>query len=705
MITYINKANADKYRVLFADATKALQEHDVNGKPVGEVGAGDPVLSSEDKYQEVSITAEEFAGGDYYIYDDVSSSWIPTEVDAEFDEGARYAIKIPADEAITTLEEYFSYIADLNRINKRFTILPLDEEYFEINANARTIAIPQNFRSNGIAVQGDEVAEILYFKINRFFDMDDLYGKDIFIQWRAPADTEGKRQEGVSVPWVIDIETVPGYIVFGWPLASEITKRPGNLDFAVRFYTYNEDEKKITYSLSTLTATALIKEALNYNLEDMLLDGTGIVDSNDLIINRLVNSDVFDPSLPDPLEPTLIDDIVTAFNKESQLDEDGEKTIYNVYLTNPDTGEETDGSYKVQATSDDSGTIGYTWIKKNLDGDLVQNSLTSGIKYYQVDDTEYNSNKIYYTKSESMEGVYEPFVFSEEIPDLDTAAGMGITLYERFSEATLNSTGNDVTGSYQVRITNRVGRKTNRIYGNIVLIQGPVAPEITKDITVDSTGIFSNEDNTLNVSVTADTDEHSYVTYTWQKAAALEGPYEDLYTSQVGQYAIIGDDYGEANDGDGYYRVHIRSKLNSVIEEVTGESLRVTHAALPVSIQVSASDLPNQAYDINKPISVTATPDTNEKRTADDSITYQWYRYNGTNDELVGDFNDAAIGNYLTKENDIALENADTASITIPNTAANENGYYFCEVTNHYNGTTAVKCSSFFNVVDTKVEI
>ena len=705
MITYINKANADKYRVLFADATKALQEHDVNGKPVGEVGAGDPVLSSEDKYQEVSITAEEFAGGDYYIYDDVSSSWIPTEVDAEFDEGARYAIKIPADEAITTLEEYFSYIADLNRINKRYTILPLDEEYFEINANTRTIAIPQNFRSNGIAVQGDEVAEILYFKINRFFDMDDLYGKDIFIQWRAPADTEGKRQEGVSVPWVIDIETVPGYIVFGWPLASEITKRPGNLDFAVRFYTYNEDEKKITYSFSTLTATALIKEALNYNLEDMLLDGTGIVDSNDLIINRLVNSDVFDPSLPDPLEPTLIDDIVTAFNKESQLDEDGEKTIYNVYLTNPDTGEETDGSYKVQATSDDSGTIGYTWIKKNLDGDLVQNSLTSGIKYYQVDDAEYNSNKIYYTKSESMEGVYEPFVFSEEIPDLDTAAGMGITLYERFSEATLNSTGNDVTGSYQVRITNRVGRKTNRIYGNIALIQGPVAPEITKDITVDSTGIFSDQDNTLNISVTANTDEHSYVTYVWQKAAAPEGPYSDLYTSQVGQYAIMGDDYGEANDGDGYYRVHIRSKLNSVIEEVTGESLRVTHAALPVSIEVSASDLPNQAYDINKPISVTATPDTNEKRTAADTITYQWYRYNGTNDELVGDFNDASTGNYLTKENDIKLENANTASITIPNTAANENGYYFCEVTNHYNGTTAVKCSSFFNVVDTKVEI
>lgn len=702
LITYISKANADKYRILFSDAVKALQTHDVNGRPVGSEGAGQPVLPTEDTYQEVKVSEDQFAGGDFYIWDEGTSAWVLTEIDAVFDENAKYAIKIEADAAISTLEEYFSYIADLRAISKRYTILPLDEEYFEINADARTITIPTNFRTNGIAVQGDEVAEVLYFKINRFFDMDDLAQKDIFIQWRAPADDTGIRPEGVSVPWVVDIETMPGYIIFGWPLSSELTQKPGVIDFSVRFYTYNEDEKKLTYSFSTLTANAQIKEGLNYNLEDMLLDGSGIVDVNDLIINRLVNSDVYDPSLPDPLDPTIVDDKPSAFLVEEQMDETGEKKIYNIYLTNPDTGEEADGYYRVQATSDDAGTISYTWIKKDLEGDLAQNSLTSGLKFYEVDDTETNPNKIYYQKS--LEGVYSPFAFTEEIPDIDTAEEMGITLYERISEATINASGADVLGTYQCRITNRVGRKTTRLYGNIAMVQGPIDPTITKDIGTDNGGILSDEDNTLTISVEAETDEHAYISYVWQKATTEDGEYDNIHTSQTGQYVIEGGEYGELNDGDGFYKVVVETKLNSMVKTAEGAPLRVTHAASPVTIQISSSNLPNGAYDINQPISVTATPNENEKRTDDDTLTYQWYRYNGSGDQLVQDFNDAAAGNYQIKD-DILIDGADEASVTLPNTVSNENGYYFCAVTNHYNGTTAVKCSSFFNVVDTKVEI
>ena len=62
----------------------------------------------------------------------------------------------------------------------------------------------------------------------------------------------------------------------------------------------------------------------------------------------------------------------------------------------------------------------------------------------------------------------------------------------------------------------------------------------------------------------------------------------------------------------------------------------------------------------------------------------------------------AKQGLYKVQDSDIKLEEANSASIKITNTEANEAGYYFCEVTNIYNNTTAVKCSSFFNVVDTK---
>jgi hypothetical protein len=82
---------------------------------------------------------------------------------------------------ITTLEEYFSWLQNLSIINRKYTVLPLDEEHFEINANTRAINIPASFKKNGVAVQGDDLAEVLYFKIDRYFDYMDLNNTDIFI--------------------------------------------------------------------------------------------------------------------------------------------------------------------------------------------------------------------------------------------------------------------------------------------------------------------------------------------------------------------------------------------------------------------------------------------------------------------------------------------------------------------------------------------
>lgn len=707
MITRITKANADQYRALFADAVGALKTHDTNGNLVGTPGAGDPVISIKETYQEVTVSEEEFAGGDYYIWEDASSKWVRTELDAVYNPDARYALRIESSESISTLEEYFSYIADLRAINKRFTILPLDEEYFLIDANTRTIEIPKEFKNSGIAVQGDEVAEIIYFKINRYFDMDDLAGKDIFIQWRAPADADGNRAEGVSVPWIIDIETAPGYVIFGWPLSSELTAHPGKMDFAVRFYTYDDNEGKLVYSLSTLTASADIKEGLNYDLEKMLIDGAGIVDANNLIINRLVNSTINDASIPDPEEPVLVDDIIEAFNYDSQESEDGKYTIYNVYLTNPNNGDEEDGYYRVQATTSDAGAISYTWIKKDTEGELALDTLKSGIEFIPVNDIETDRNKVYYKKD--AEDVYSAFVFSDQYPDLEAAAAAGIQLYERMSQATMNYDGENVLGTYQIRITNRVGRKTARKYGNIALIQGPVKPVINKDLKDLVEGILSEEDNALELEVEATTDEHSFVQYLYQRSttAADADDYETVHTSKSNKYTILGQDYAEGvDDGDGFYRVVIESKLNHTVETVTGKPLRVTHPASPVTIVVSDSNLPNGGYDINNPISITATPNKFEKRIDDvDTITYQWYRYNGSQDTLLKDLDDAANGLYVARSTDEKLAKATSNSVLIPNTALNENGYYFCEVTNTYNGTIAKKCSSFFNVVDTRIEV
>lgn len=83
-------------------------------------------------------------------------------------------------ESSLTLDQYLSRLSELYARSPRFVRLPLyedgheDEEIFEIDANARTITVPRSFASNGVGVVSDELAETLWFRINRYFDLKDF---------------------------------------------------------------------------------------------------------------------------------------------------------------------------------------------------------------------------------------------------------------------------------------------------------------------------------------------------------------------------------------------------------------------------------------------------------------------------------------------------------------------------------------------------
>ena len=132
MITYVNKDNSRKYRILYDKAYETLVEAKKNNH-------------------------EALVDLDDIVY-------------------------------IDSLEQYFYYLPYLIQLNqdgdqyyatsgRRYAILPLDEEHFEIDANSRAITVPASFRKNGIAVKGDQVAEIVYFRIARYFDFMDLNNK------------------------------------------------------------------------------------------------------------------------------------------------------------------------------------------------------------------------------------------------------------------------------------------------------------------------------------------------------------------------------------------------------------------------------------------------------------------------------------------------------------------------------------------------
>lgn len=161
---------------------------------------------------------------------------------------------------------------------KRFSRLPLDEEYFEIDANKRTITVPNSFK-NGVSVQGDIIAEIVYFRIDRYFDSVDLKDMDARIEWKIKGDT------GLSKAYMMDIESEEGYVIFGWPIRQELTEFVGEIEFAVRFYKKEND--KIIYSFSTQPAKVKILQGLLTGVnDDSLLVDDSSDDSLEIIKKR-----------------------------------------------------------------------------------------------------------------------------------------------------------------------------------------------------------------------------------------------------------------------------------------------------------------------------------------------------------------------------------------------------------------------------------
>lgn len=211
-------------------------------------------------------------------------------------EGATDALKTTdTPEVITSLGRYLDRLNDLLKLDPKFVRLPIDEEVFKIDANSRKINVPKEFASNGVGIVGDELAEIVWFKIDRYFDIVDL-GADpmkIFIQWESPAG-----DKGISAAYAISKETVEvggipqDYIYFGWALTSDLTKKAGTIKFNVRIVKVEDGtdstgttKKYIAYSFNTQPASVSIKQGINYDFINNPID---IEDATELIGSRIL---------------------------------------------------------------------------------------------------------------------------------------------------------------------------------------------------------------------------------------------------------------------------------------------------------------------------------------------------------------------------------------------------------------------------------
>ena len=188
--------------------------------------------------------------------------------------------------SVDNLEAYYGSIEEIAALDPKFLRLPLDEPLFEIDANTRKITVPAEFKSNGVSVQKDHLAEIIFFRIARFFDYTDLATCNIVINWKM-GSAEGKTTRFIKFeePFLVD-EVQTNGIIFGWPINDIVTNKSGALTFAVEFFKTegSGDDEKVIYRFNTLAASVTIKDGL------IISDDAAVYTLDDDIIRTLVNS-------------------------------------------------------------------------------------------------------------------------------------------------------------------------------------------------------------------------------------------------------------------------------------------------------------------------------------------------------------------------------------------------------------------------------
>ena len=291
-------------------------------------------------------------------------------------------------------------------ISNKFFRLPLEEPVFEVDMDTRMISVPTAFKNNGLGVQGDTRAEIVFFKVPRYYDVMDLnpdmnnVGSAWVVQWQ---NTNNKVVKSGNSPVIFTdaaneiVTKADGttenieYVLLGWVITNEMTESSGNLEFALRFYTLDsqDGENVVTYSLATQKAGCPIKGSLDLDVKNIVYDN----ELENLIRTRPIYSGVINSM--DGAAPTIILDLDNA--QEYELSTEVDEYAEYAALTDADGNQlYPDGVYtfKVEGESPDSGEIVYRWyrgkeqlqdvLNKVIEEDSSYTAVTAGTYFAQI---------------------------------------------------------------------------------------------------------------------------------------------------------------------------------------------------------------------------------------------------------------------------------------------------------------------------------
>lgn len=164
---------------------------------------------------------------------------------------------------------------EINSLNQLYDIqakhapsnvyLPFAHNIYEVDLNTRKIDGPAY-----LSVRRDHKAEVIYFKLDRYFDYMDLSNTVCIIQYLIP-------DENIPRIYIVPFFDTSTYfkdnkILIPWVVGGAVTSKAGKVEYSIRFYKIqreNDNDIKLIYNLSTLPATSEILYSLEGDGEIM----------------------------------------------------------------------------------------------------------------------------------------------------------------------------------------------------------------------------------------------------------------------------------------------------------------------------------------------------------------------------------------------------------------------------------------------------
>ena len=506
-----------------------------------------------------------------------------------------------SEDYIDNLNKYFTHIVELGKLarginpedgtelNESYPFLmrlPLDEPFFEINANTRTITIPSAMKQIGVI--GDKDAEIVFFKIDRYYDGQDLGADNISILIEWEYNDKKQYSEGTLIDNQSDIDK----LIFGWLIVDDLTEIAGTIKFAVHFIV--KDGDNISYRFSSLPAQISIASTLNAELtEENLVNShinwmrlhNSLPDSSDASVQPFASTPIF---IDEPENNSIVnlDENNSYIFEVEAAPSNGLGTISYVFYKEGDSafdGEADPVYIKTTEIKDyrqyyekvDENTYQKTYdinVENTLYKKVGRKNLNKPGTYYAkafntVSNSKVsnkNSNKIIIPAPElpNIEG-YKDFIISKTIYKLVNQDGQIIVDSSEHEPATI-----DLDADNFIKLPKPLGTYTYKWYKDDVLIDNLTNPKICP---INGAGIYSLEiTNTLNNdSVTAEKEN---------VCTAITMPEPPTINDQVieinnfnGEWYII-PNYSVISDTDNMeYEIRVETEDNNDIDEIYSE--------------------------------------------------------------------------------------------------------------------------------------